>query len=394
MICQKLYTMKRSFLIAAVFSLLFFSESFGQTDTIYLYNASFEDFPQASTPPRGWRNCGWASESPPDTHPAGFFEVVKPAYDGNTYLGMVVRDNETWESVSQRMSSAMEAGKCYEFSIMLARSELYVSVSQASGQDANYTTPVKLKIYGGFSQCGREEVLGETKEVVNHRWVEYRFKFEPTQNFTHLTFESFYKTPTLFPYNGNILLDKASSIVLVPCDDSVAAQEEIPEPAPKPEPPKPEPTKPEPPKPPIKADTTKPVAEEKSDVTLAGVERADLKEGQVIRLKNVYFQADSASITQDSYEALNNIFDFLDANKDVIIEVGGHTNSRPQHDYADNLSTERAKSVMQYLVNRGIEPRRIKYKGYGKRQPIATNNTLGGRKLNQRVEIKILSFDG
>jgi outer membrane protein OmpA-like peptidoglycan-associated protein len=190
------------------------------------------------------------------------------------------------------------------------------------------------------------------------------------------------------------LLDKASPITPVPCDDTVAAQEETPEPPQKPEPPKPQPPKPEPPKPQPQPDTTKPQPEPKKDVTLAGVERSDLKEGQVIRLKNVYFQADSSNITSDSYEALNNIFEFLYANKDVIIEVGGHTNSRPQHDYADNLSNLRAKSVMQYLVDKGIEPRRIKYKGYGKRQPIATNSTVAGRRLNQRVEIKILSFDG
>ncbi len=388
--------MKSSFLIIAILSLLFLTDSYGQTDTVYLSNASFEDFPQASTPPRGWRNCGWASESPPDTHPAGNFEVVKPAFDGATYLGMVVRDNETWESVSQRLSQPLQAGQCYNFTIMLARSELYVSVSQASGQDANYTTPVKLKIYGGFNQCGRDEILGETKEIVNHRWVEYRFKFEPTENFTHITFEAFYKTPTLFPYNGNVLLDKASAITPIPCDDSIAAKEETPEPPQKPELPQPEPTKPEPVKaqPQPQPDTTKPQPEPKKDVTLAGVERSDLKEGQVIRLKNVYFQADSSSITSDSYEALDNIFEFLSANKDVTIEVGGHTNSRPQHDYADNLSNLRAKAVMQYLVDKGIEPRRIKYKGYGKRQPIATNSTVAGRKLNQRVEIKILGFDG
>lgn len=384
--------MKRSFLTVAVFALMFTTLIYGQTDTIYLTNPSFEDFPQPGHPPRGWTDCGWKSESPPDTHPAGNFEVVKPAFDGATYLGMVVRDNETWESVSQRLSQPMKAGNCYSFTIMLARSELYVSVSQARGEDANYTTPVKLKIYGGLNACGRNEIIGETKEIVNHRWVEYKFKFEPSENFSYITLEVFYKTPTLFPYNGNVLLDKASSIAPVPCDEPLVTNEEIPEPAPKPVPPKPQPPKPEPKK-------TDPVApkstpDPKKDVTLAGVERAELKEGQVIQLKNVYFRADSTNITVDSYEALNNIYDFLNSNKDVIIEIGGHTNSRPNHDYADNLSNERAKSVMTYLVNKGIEARRIKYKGYGKRNPISTNSTPEGRRLNQRVEIKILNFNG
>lgn len=126
--------MKRSFLAVTVLALMFTTQLYGQTDTIYLTNPSFEDFPQPSHPPRGWTDCGWPLESPPDTHPAGNFEVVKPAYDGATYLGMVVRDNETWESVSQRLSQPMKAGNCYSFTIMLARSELYVSVSQARGK--------------------------------------------------------------------------------------------------------------------------------------------------------------------------------------------------------------------------------------------------------------------
>jgi outer membrane protein OmpA-like peptidoglycan-associated protein len=385
--------MKRSFLTVAVFTFVFTSILNAQTDTIYLTNPSFEDHAQASKPPRGWSyNCGFPAESPPDTHPhpEGSFEVVKPAFDGNTYLGMVVRDNESWESVSQRLSQPMKAGQCYEFSIMLARSELYISVSQSSGGDANYTTPVKLKIYGGYDYCSRNEVIGETKEVVNHRWLEYNFKFEPTENFSFITFEAFYKTPTLFPYNGNVLLDDASSIVPVPCDESLVVAE-IPEPKPIPQNPKPTPVTPKPT--PVTQQPT-PEPEQKSDVTLAGIERSDMKEGQVIRLKNVYFDADSTNITLNSHEALDNIFDFLAANKDVVIEVGGHTNSRPNHDYADDLSNQRAKSVMEYLVSQGITKERIKYKGYGKRNPISTNSTPAGRKLNQRVEIKILNFNG
>ncbi|RMD97408.1 MAG: OmpA family protein, partial [Bacteroidetes bacterium] len=58
------------------------------------------------------------------------------------------------------------------------------------------------------------------------------------------------------------------------------------------------------------------------------------------------------------------------------------------------LSTERAKAVADYLILKGIDPERLKYKGYGKRQPIDTNRTAAGRKRNQRVEIKILSLNG
>jgi outer membrane protein OmpA-like peptidoglycan-associated protein len=56
------------------------------------------------------------------------------------------------------------------------------------------------------------------------------------------------------------------------------------------------------------------------------------------------------------------------------------------------LSSARAKAVADYLIAKGISRERIQYRGYGKRQPIDTNETPEGRRRNQRVEIKIISF--
>ena len=83
---------------------------------------------------------------------------------------------------------------------------------------------------------------------------------------------------------------------------------------------------------------------------------------------------------------------FLDTNEDIVIEIGGHTNGLPEHDYCDRLSTARAQSVAQYLYEKGIPVDRIGYKGYGKRKPVATNSTVDGRRKNQRVEIKIVAL--
>ena len=117
----------------------------------------------------------------------------------------------------------------------------------------------------------------------------------------------------------------------------------------------------------------------------------------MIRVDHLYFQADSASLSEDSsYTALDEIFQFLRENGDMMIEVGGHTsggagrlviNTR----YSLDLSRARAKAVAQYLVRKGISAQRIQFKGYGPNKPVATNATAAGRKLNQRVEIKILS---
>lgn len=392
--------------------------SLAQESPIKLTNPSFEDIPHHSKPPRGWIDCGFAGETPVDVQPNGTFSVTKPPHDGDTYMGMVVRDNDTWEAVSQRLSSPLTAGNCYSFSIQLSRSELYVSTSRITDRAANYITPAKLRIYAGYDYCDKAFLLAETSLVINTRWLEYSFKFEPEEGYTHIIFEAFYKTPTLFPYNGNILIDNASEIVPIACDDEpILAQEEPKSPeevirdvviveeepeivdetvtqtdpfAAKTEPVNPTNTAPPILDPPNKATDAKPddIIE---DVAFAELTGNDIKKGMTLRTNQIYFKADQSVITDQSYPILNDIYNFLSNNDKVVIEVGGHTNGLPPHTYCDPLSSDRAKAVTDYLARKGIDRGRLKYKGYGKRNPIATNDTPAGRRKNQRVEFKILS---
>lgn len=388
----------------------------GQEEPIYLVNPSFEDMPRPGKPPRDWFDCGFPGETPPDVQPDPTFSVSKMPMDGGTYLGMVVRDNDTWESVSQKLSRPLKKGQCYEFSMHLSRSELYISVSRTSDETANYTTPAKLRIYGGFGHCDKQFMLAETKVIINHRWLEYKFRFEPLADYTYIIFEAFYNTPTLFPYNGNVLLDKASAILPIPCEEEPQIAEVEPEP---PEPvvetrPAPETSTPPQLDPPAEEVVTAdelaprtpvipddPPEEEKIDtesileeLTLGNLRRSELREGQTIRIDKLYFQADSTIIETESYSVLDEIYRFLDRNKDVVVEIGGHTNNLPPAEYCDRLSEARAKAVADYLTQKGINGSRLQFKGYGKRYPIADNRTSLGRKQNQRVEIKILSFNG
>jgi outer membrane protein OmpA-like peptidoglycan-associated protein len=75
----------------------------------------------------------------------------------------------------------------------------------------------------------------------------------------------------------------------------------------------------------------------------------------------------------------------------VSIELGGHTNSLPPDEYCDKISRARAKATADYLLKRDIPIYRVFYKGYGKRDPIADNDTPEGRLKNQRVELKVIS---
>lgn len=386
------------YFLSVTFLLLGFLISLGQADTIKLRKPSFEQEPFAGTYDgasiRGWFDCGvinFPAETPPDIHPVNFWGNTKQAQSGRTYLGMVTRDNDTYESVSQKLDSKLIGGECYEFSVYLSRSEQYVSATRQSGKLENYVKPIVLRVWGGFGYCDTRELLGESAPVDHSPWQRYDFKFSPSMDVSSFTIEAFYKVPVLFPYNGHILVDNMSSIVKVSCEEEslIAAVDKKPDPVIPPH--KRRKNKPKP-KPVVKEEPVVSVPVQKEEKILVDLDRSKLKEGQTIEIQKLYFKADSSKISEQSYTVLDEVYDFLLKHDDVKIEVGGHTNGNAQHSFADKLSKARAKAVAQYLVQKGIPPSRLKFRGYGKRKPVANNLTKEGRIKNQRVEIKILKL--
>ena len=116
----------------------------------------------------------------------------------------------------------------------------------------------------------------------------------------------------------------------------------------------------------------------------------DLQAGAVFRLSQAQFEADSAALSQNTQQELVRVAELLQRYPDLVIEVGGHTNGLPAHDYCDALSTRRAQAVAAYLVQLGLPPQQVQHRGYGKRRPVATDHTLQGRQRNQRVELKVV----
>ena len=108
---------------------------------------------------------------------------------------------------------------------------------------------------------------------------------------------------------------------------------------------------------------------------------------QTLILKGVNFKTASAELLEESYYVLESVFNSLEAFTNVKVEIDGHTDNQGGDSYNMALSYDRAKSVMNYLVQRGISPDRIVAKGYGKTRPIATNDTPDGRAKNRRVEL-------
>lgn len=111
--------------------------------------------------------------------------------------------------------------------------------------------------------------------------------------------------------------------------------------------------------------------------------------GATVNLRNVLFAQAKTDILPESYPELDLVVSFLKENPKIRIELMGHTDGRGVH--ADNvtLSQQRVNKVKEYLVSKGIEPRRISGKGFGGSKPIASNDTEDSRRINRRVEFVI-----
>ena len=111
--------------------------------------------------------------------------------------------------------------------------------------------------------------------------------------------------------------------------------------------------------------------------------------GEEIILKNVLFETDSYVLIESSFNELNSLIDYLSSNPSKKIHIEGHTDDIGEVNYNLNLSQKRAEEVFNYIINMGVDIKRISYKGYGENKPIATNNTNNGRKKNRRTSFII-----
>jgi outer membrane protein OmpA-like peptidoglycan-associated protein len=113
--------------------------------------------------------------------------------------------------------------------------------------------------------------------------------------------------------------------------------------------------------------------------------------GLKVVLEQIYFETGKAILRSESASALDQVLRFLQNNPSVKLEISGHTDNTGSLRINQKLSKDRAKAVVDYLVQRGIPPEMLVYEGYADTQPVADNNTSAGRKKNRRVEFKVLS---
>ena len=109
-----------------------------------------------------------------------------------------------------------------------------------------------------------------------------------------------------------------------------------------------------------------------------------------IQLPDVRFESNSDRLRPGAESTLNDAADTLMRNPGLRTEVAGYTDSRGDANYNRGLSERRAKTVRDYLINRGVDASNLSWRGYGEASPIADNETAEGRDLNRRVVLIIL----
>jgi outer membrane protein OmpA-like peptidoglycan-associated protein len=114
---------------------------------------------------------------------------------------------------------------------------------------------------------------------------------------------------------------------------------------------------------------------------------AAMKKGADVTLRNIYFEFDSAELTAESFDGINEVCGFLLEYPDLKIEIVGHTDDMGDENYNQRLSERRAESVAKALIDRGVSAERIKTKGCGSTQPLLPNNFDELRDFNRRVSM-------
>lgn len=147
---------------------------------------------------------------------------------------------------------------------------------------------------------------------------------------------------------------------------------------------------------PLKADTDNGSVDDGTEVRRGSdplnpaddVVKEEIKVGEVIILEGINFETNSARITADSEERLMKAYNTMKNNPAIEVEISGHTDSRGSNQKNQVLSEQRANSVKEWLVAKGISADRITTVGYGEDKPIAPNDSEENMLKNRRIEFK------
>jgi flagellar motor protein MotB len=131
---------------------------------------------------------------------------------------------------------------------------------------------------------------------------------------------------------------------------------------------------------------------EKIDPFRMDIPMERITEGSAVVMNNIFFDVDSHALRTVSRTELNKVAAFLLAHPELVVEIGGHTDSTGSASHNRMLSEKRAIAVTTYLTGQGVPPENLRAIGYGDTLPVGDNETEQGRAKNRRTELKILKI--
>lgn len=111
--------------------------------------------------------------------------------------------------------------------------------------------------------------------------------------------------------------------------------------------------------------------------------------GRPVVLRNVFFEPGSAALLPASLIELDRLVQLLEQTPELKIQINGHTDNVGDEASNQTLSESRAKSVQDFLLTKKIAPERLRFKGFGEKKPLESNNTVEGRARNRRTEFEV-----
>ena len=194
--------------------------------TSYIINPSFEMKPHAGGSRASydyflsWDNCNrMYAHSPFDVHAANtnYWEVRADPSDGNTFIGMVTREDGSTESISQKLLNPLQMDSCYMFTIDVMVTEKYKSHVSTRAFLQNFTNPVSLKIFLANTSCEKETLIYTSRPITSKDWETLEITFTADDDFEYIIFAVDHLL-SKEPKNGHVLLDNIDHFRKVDCN--------------------------------------------------------------------------------------------------------------------------------------------------------------------------------
>ncbi len=140
--------------------------------------------------------------------------------------------------------------------------------------------------------------------------------------------------------------------------------------------------------------STDPIPDRSYREEILVIEPIPFELGRNFRLDGVRFLANAPTLTPGSHRQLDLLIDLLEQHPQMGLSISCHTHGQLTHINAQSLTNARAKTISNYLQEKGIPAYRIRSRGLGKLQPVTTDNSPAGRRANQRAEVSLFLAAG